>query len=181
MGYLLILGGAKSGKSRWAEARAGAIAQEAGLPVVYLATGVATDPEMAQRIQRHQATRPATWTTVEEPVAVAEWLRACDTPRIVLLDCLSFLLNNWMFTHPDEPAWIRQQAEDLADAFHAFPHPLLVVSNEVGQGIVPEHALARWYRDELGHLNQLAAESADTVIWMVAGLPVDVRRLAPQW
>jgi len=181
MGYLLILGGARSGKSRWAEERAQAIAQTTALPVVYLATGLSTDPEMAERIQRHQASRPAEWTTVEEPVAVAQWLGSLRTPSIVLLDCLSFLLNNWMFTHPDDPAWIARQITDLARAFGAFPHPLLVVSNEVGQGIVPEHALARWYRDELGRLNQLAARDAETVIWMVAGLPVDVKRMAPKW
>ncbi len=180
MGYLLILGGARSGKSRYAEDRASRIAEQTSWPVVYLATGTVTDQEMQDRIAIHQHNRPAHWTTVEEPLDVARWLDERQAPAVVLVDCLSLLLNNWMHAGLTDEA-LEHRSHGLCRAFEAFRYGLVVVSNEVGQGIVPEYLLARRYRDALGRLNQQTARTAEHVIWMVAGLPVDVRKLRPEW
>ncbi|PSR21545.1 MAG: bifunctional adenosylcobinamide kinase/adenosylcobinamide-phosphate guanylyltransferase [Sulfobacillus acidophilus] len=180
VGYVFILGGSRSGKSRYAEERACELAQRTAWPVVYLATGTVTDAEMQARILGHQRRRPAHWTTVEEPMEVAHWLDRCQAPTVVLLDCLSFLLNNWMFAGLNDQV-IAQRMAALARSLQTFQYGLVVVSNEVGQGIVPESSLARRYRDALGSLNQKVAQMADHVIWMVAGLPVDIRKLGPQW
>lgn len=180
MGYSLILGGARSGKSHFAEERALAISEATSCPVVYVATGIVTDNEMAHRIALHRHDRPNHWKTVEEPVEVAAWLNQQETPSVVVLDCLSMLLNNWMFARPTDETVIATRSLELCVALSAYQHPLIIVSNEVGQGIVPEHRLAREYRDALGRLNQRVARDAADVIWMLAGLPIDVRRLAPQ-
>jgi adenosylcobinamide kinase/adenosylcobinamide-phosphate guanylyltransferase len=180
VGYLFILGGARSGKSGYAEERASVMAQGRSWPVVYLATATATDPEMQARIAAHQQRRPARWTTVEEPMDVAGWLDRHHTPVVVILDCLSLLLNNWMFARLTD-ASIAQRTAELGRSLQTFQYGLVVVSNEVGQGIVPESSLARRYRDALGELNQRVAQAAEHVVWMVAGLPVDVRKLGPQW
>lgn len=181
MGYLLVLGGSRSGKSGYALHRAEALAARLDWPRIYLATGVATDPEMADRIRMHQISRGSQWLTVEEPEDVAQWLKGRMAPAVVVLDCLSFLLNNWFMRESRNDEVIRQRADDLFEALAGFTYPLVVVSNEVGQGIVPGDSLSRQYRDYLGWMNQRAAHEALQVIWMVAGLPVDVRRLAPEW
>lgn len=180
MSVTLILGGARSGKSRYAETRAQTLADQSGLPVVYLATATIEDGEMATRIHAHQVRRPHTWTTVEESIDLASLLTSNTKPAIVIVDCLSLLLSNWMLLPNPESSLLERQTQ-LLQALSAYPYPLLVVTNETGQGIVPDNALARRYRDELGLLNQAVARIADTVLWMVAGLPVDVRRLSPQW
>ncbi|NMP23889.1 bifunctional adenosylcobinamide kinase/adenosylcobinamide-phosphate guanylyltransferase [Sulfobacillus sp. DSM 109850] len=180
VGYSFILGGARSGKSRYAEERASLLAEQTSWPVVYLATGTVTDSEMQIRIAAHQHNRPAHWTTIEEPVDVAQWLDQRQAPAVVLLDCLSLLLNNWMYAGLTDEA-IAHRSDALGRALEAFRYGLVVVSNEVGQGIVPEYALARRYRDALGRLNQQVARTAEHVIWMVAGRPVDVRKLGPEW
>lgn len=180
MGYAFILGGARSGKSRYAEERASLLAQKTAWPVVYLATGTVTDSEMQIRIAAHQHNRPAHWTTIEESMDVAQWLEQRQAPAIVLLDCLSLLLNNWMYAGLTDEAIIHR-SDALGRALEDFRYGLVVVSNEVGQGIVPESPLARRYRDALGRLNQRVARTAEQVIWMVAGLPVDVRKLGPEW
>lgn len=181
MSYSLILGGARSGKSHYAEAQATKISNQTGWPVIYLATATITDPEMAHRISQHQAERPQTWTTIEEPSEVATWLNETYEPTVVLLDCLSLLLNNWMFANPDDSQVWAQRQEQFYQALLRFPYPTIVVSNEVGQGIVPDNALARQYRDALGRFNQKLAATADPVILMVAGLPIDVRKVSPSW
>ena len=180
VGYSFILGGARSGKSRYAEERASLLAEQTSWPVVYLATGTITDSEMQVRITAHQHNRPAHWTTIEEPMEVAQWLDQRQAPAVVLLDCLSLLLNNWMFAGLTDEA-IAHRSEALGRALETFRYGLVVVSNEVGQGIVPEYPSARRYRDALGRLNQQVARTAEHVMWMVAGLPVDVRKLGPQW
>ncbi len=180
MSYSLILGGARSGKSRYAEARAATLSRQTGWPVIYLATATVTDAEMAHRIAQHQAERPGSWTTIEEDMDVGDWLHQHVEPAIVLLDCVSLLLNNWMFAHSDQndDTWAYRPTQ-FYEALLAFPYPVVVVSNEVGQGIVPDNALARQYRDALGRFNQQLASTADLVIFMIAGLPVDLRKVAP--
>ncbi len=180
VGYSFILGGARSGKSRYAEGQASRLAEQMTWPVIYLATGTVTDEEMKDRIEIHQRNRPVHWTTVEEPMEVARWLDQRQAPAVVLLDCLSLLLNNWMYAGLADDA-VAYRIGELGQAFEAFRYGLVVVSNEVGQGIVPESSLARRYRDTLGRLNQHVAQTADRVIWLVAGLPVDVRKLEPEW
>jgi adenosylcobinamide kinase/adenosylcobinamide-phosphate guanylyltransferase len=180
VGYWFILGGARSGKSRYAEEQAAWLAEHTSWPVVYLATGIVTDTEMQVRIASHQQRRPSHWTTIEEPTDVANWLDHRQEPAVVLLDCLSLLLNNWMYAGLTDEA-IAHHSDGLGRALETFPYGLVVVSNEVGQGIVPESALARRYRDALGCLNQRVARAAEHIVWMVAGCPVDVRKLGPQW
>ncbi|MCL6600377.1 MAG: bifunctional adenosylcobinamide kinase/adenosylcobinamide-phosphate guanylyltransferase [Alicyclobacillus macrosporangiidus] len=175
---VLVLGGARSGKSAVAEDWAARWSARLGLPVLYLATGQAVDAEMAERIRRHQERRPAGWRTVEEPLQVAEWLKARRDGAVVLLDCLSMLLNNWMWLEHCGDDALTERIARLADALAKVPGPVVAVSQEAGLGIVPADAQTRRYRDCLGLLNQAVARRAGRVLWVVAGIPVDLRRLA---
>jgi len=159
----LVIGGARSGKSSYAERQALA----SGLRVVYLATAQALDAEMAARIAHHRARRPAGWRSVEAPVALADALAreaACDA--CVLVDCLTLWLSNVLLAGREE------EIGKLLDALPALPGSILLVSNEVGWGIVPENALARRFRDEQGRLNQRVAALAERVTLVAAGLPL---------
>ncbi len=180
----LILGGARGGKSALAER----LALDAGCSVLYVATAVAIDDEMRARIAAHRAARPPFWRTCEEPAQLAAALAQAwqsETPGFVLLDCVTVWVNNLLFAlgeHPDAAA--AQQAVDTQlDALLAFidAHPArwVLVSNEVGLGIVPDTPLTRLYRDLLGRVNQRLAAAADNVILVVAGLPVTVKGGAP--
>jgi adenosylcobinamide kinase / adenosylcobinamide-phosphate guanylyltransferase len=168
----LILGGARSGKSRLAER----LAAKAG-HVVYVATAQAGhDLEMAARIERHRAGRPASWRTVEEPLALADAVeRAASDADVVLVDCLTIWLSNLFYEQRDGT---QEQVEDAVRAelrriaaTERRCHVILV-SNELGCGTVPEPAVTRAFRDTQGFLNQWAAEAADEVILTVAGLPL---------
>jgi adenosylcobinamide kinase/adenosylcobinamide-phosphate guanylyltransferase len=160
----LILGGARSGKSRYAECLI-----EAHGPGLYLATAEAGDPEMAERIRRHKARRGDRWATVEEPLALAAALAAESRPgRPVLVDCLTLWLSNVMHAGRD----VDGEIAGLADALPGLSGPVVFVSNEVGLGIVPESALARAFRDHAGRLHQAIAERAGLVVLMAAGLPL---------
>lgn len=164
----LILGGARSGKSRLAEQRA--LASE--LDVACIVTAEAGDAEMAARIEAHRARRPATWTTVEAPRYLATALRAeAGSDRIVLVDCLTLWLANLI---DDESALARERAR-LLDLLPDLPGRIVLVSNEVGLGIVPAHPLARRFRDEAGILNQDLAAVCDRVTLVAAGLPVTLK------
>ena len=176
MNLALVLGGARSGKTSFAERWADKQAQERALTVVYLATAQASDDEMAQRIARHRLARPGQWETAEVAQAAAGWLRRRQTPCVVLLDCLSLLLNNWLFLGGYDEAQCLAEMDNLADALALRREPSIVVSNEVGQGIVPDNAVARQYRDLLGLFNQRIAARADAVYHVVAGVAVDLRR-----
>jgi len=168
----LILGGARSGKSRLAEARA----REAGCDVVYVATATADDEEMCARIDEHRRRRPAAWRTVEAPRALGQALCAASRPgTLVLVDCLTLWLGNLI---EDEAAWRDERAALLA-ALPALPGPAVLVSNEVGQGIVPGNALARRFRDEAGWLHQAVAETCERVTFVTAGLPLTLKGEAP--
>lgn len=162
----LVLGGARSGKSRHAEALA---AREAP-PWIYVATAEALDAEMQARVAAHRARRARGWVTVEAPLAVAQALDAAGTAP-VLVDCLTLWLSNLMLGGADEAAaWACLEA-----ALARRRAPTILVANEVGLGIVPENALARRFRDAAGILNQRAAARADRVVLMAAGLPLTLK------
>jgi adenosylcobinamide kinase/adenosylcobinamide-phosphate guanylyltransferase len=185
----LILGGARSGKSSYAEKLASVL----GRKVLYVATAQALDDEMRARVQAHRQCRPPEWRTLEAPLAVAAALRACPEAAdadLLLLDCLTLLVSNVILSvgsearEPDErAAWVsvQEEIEALLEVQHQLGKHLVVVSNEVGEGVVPPYPLGRIYRDCLGNANQALARAADQVILMVAGLPVDVKSLPLAW
>ncbi len=166
----LILGGARSGKSafaeQWLQTRPSGDARD----LVYIATAQARDDEMVERIAHHRETRGDGWLTVEEPMDLPGALDAVDwrSSRGVLIDCLTLWLTNLLLAERDPASDIDQLMAALARA----PGPVCLVSNEVGLGIVPENALARRFRDWQGRLNQTAAAEAETVVFMAAGLPM---------
>ena len=166
---MLLLGGARSGKSRLAQARAEADAQAA---LVYIATGEARDAEMGERIARHRADRGARWRTVEVPIDLPEAVSRERGPgRVVLVDCLTLWLSNLLLgEHDVSDATVR-----LLDALQIGGGTVLLVSNEVGLGIVPDNALARRFRDEAGRLHQSVAAVADEVLWVAAGLSMRMK------
>ena len=168
---VLVLGGARSGKSRWAERLVQRAAADTGRPVCYLATAEALDGEMSSRIALHRARRPTGWVTHEEPVAVADAVQHWTRTHIVLLECLTLLMSNWMRDDPDDQT-LTGRVEALARAVAASASPVVVVSNEVGSGIVPMHPLARRYADGLGFMNQRMARDAARVYLTVAGRPL---------
>lgn len=166
---IYVTGGARSGKSRFAETRA---AELGGEHVTYLATAQAFDTEMTDRIGRHRADRPAAWATVEEPLDVAGKLAAVN--GVVLLDCLSLWISNLLLRGDSEAAMLSVAAQVLSvQARRAAP--LIVVSNEVGLGIVPDNALSRHYRDALGRVNQAFAARSDEAWLLVSGLPLRLK------
>ncbi|HSM43045.1 MAG TPA: bifunctional adenosylcobinamide kinase/adenosylcobinamide-phosphate guanylyltransferase [Afifellaceae bacterium] len=164
-GSILVLGGARSGKSRYAEA----IAEKSSLDKIYVATARSLDDEMDERIRPHRARRGADWETLEVPVDLADALvRTCGRARTVVVDCLTLWLTNRMLTGEDpEPA-----ISDLAERVPELDGLTVFVSNEVGGGIVPDNRLAREFRDAQGRLNQAMAAACDRVVLVVAGLPM---------
>lgn len=166
----LVIGGARSGKSAYAEQ----LAQESGCVVSYLATGEARDAEMHARITHHRLRRPPNWRTLEEPLALADTLRREAAPAACLLvDCLTLWLTNVLLAARTD------EVDKLLATLPALPGRLIFVSNEVGSGIVPENALARRFCDEQGRLNQRIAALADNVTLVAAGLPLALKRLPP--
>jgi adenosylcobinamide kinase / adenosylcobinamide-phosphate guanylyltransferase len=172
----LVLGGARSGKSSYAERLTQSYARKYGFPVTYIATSQVVDQEMAARIDRHRTRRPEEWNTIEEPLQVSEWLRNHRQPQVVLIDCLSMLINNWMYYEPCTDEHVMNRIRDLVDALRVYENPIVIVSNEVGLGLVPPDPVSRQYRDWLGILNQSVASIANEVYYMVAGIPIDVRK-----
>lgn len=162
----LILGGARSGKSRFAEQ----IARDSGGEVVYLATATAGDAEMALRIEHHRHQRPAHWALHEEPLYLAHALQAhCAPGCTVLVDCLTLWLTNTLF-HDDPTLWARER-QQLLNLLPSLPGHILLVSNEIGQGVVPMGEANRRFVDELGWLHQDIAQLADKAWFVIAGLP----------
>ena len=167
----LVLGGARSGKSRYAVEQAA----QSGPRVAFLATARALDGDMAARIARHRADRPARFTTVEEPQEiVAACRRAATAHDLILVDCATVWVANLM-ERGDDDAAVLASADDLARLQRERVVSLLIVSNEVGEGVHPSTALGRRYRDLLGSVNQRLAAAADRVTLMVAGLPMTVK------
>ena len=178
----LVFGGARCGKSAYAEQLAARLAGESGKDVVYIATAGAGDAEMATRIAHHRRQRPPEWTTVEEPLALGDAMRRWCTPgRLVLIDCLTLWLSNLMFSggadYPDVgdialPALFHAQRTDFLEALEGAGGDLVLVSNEVGMGIVPYGAISRCFTDEAGRLNQAVAARCERALWIAAGLPL---------
>ena len=178
----LLLGGARSGKSRHAEQ----LARASGLPVTYVATAQAGDAEMARRIAQHQAARPSHWASCETPIALADTLQQLDHPgHCVLVDCLTLWLSNLLFAgeaarqaeagEPIDCPLLQRETGALLAAISQFSGTLLLVSNEVGWGIVPMHPVARCFADEQGRLNQRVAAACDRVFLLAAGLPLALK------
>jgi adenosylcobinamide kinase / adenosylcobinamide-phosphate guanylyltransferase len=178
----LVLGGARSGKSSYAEA----LATQRGGYVLYVATAEGWDEEMRLRITAHKAQRPSYWRTVEAPrnpgrAVLAALDDQAVTPAVVLVDCLTLLANNVLITLPESAreaeatAALMQEVDELLAAWQASNAEWIIVSNEVGLGIVPAYPLGRLYRDALGRANQRIAAVADTVVFMLAGIPMMVK------
>jgi adenosyl cobinamide kinase/adenosyl cobinamide phosphate guanylyltransferase len=172
MALTLLLGGARGGKS----ALAARMASTSGRPVVVVATAEARDEEMAERIRRHREDRPADWTTLEVPLDPSVAIEGIDGGDCVILDCLSLWVSNAMETGASDEA-IVEQARAIAGALAARRGPSVVVSNEVGFGIVPVNDLARRYRDVLGRVNTAFAAAADAAYLVVAGRALPLEEL----
>jgi adenosylcobinamide kinase/adenosylcobinamide-phosphate guanylyltransferase len=179
---ILILGGVRSGKSRFAQELA---ERRGGDSVLFVATAEAGDSEMVSRIAMHRRSRPAAWSTLERPMKLGEALAAASLQhKVVLVDCLTLLVSNLLLNCGDPPdANAAQQAIDdeidgLLHCLERRPGTAILVSGEVGMGLVPENALGRLYRDLLGWVNQKVAKQTTATYLMIAGLPVDVRSLA---
>lgn len=177
----LILGGARSGKSAHAER----LAIASGREVVVIATARADDSEMALRIAHHRRQRPAAWATVEEPLALGDALLQWSTPeRLVLVDCLTLWLSNLLFSEVQDfpevgritpPDCFAVQRERFLQALEAVTGDVVLVSNEVGLGVVPFGAVTRWFADEAGRLNQAVAARCERAVLVVAGLPLALK------
>lgn len=166
----LILGGARSGKSALAER----LAEDSGLEVVYIATAEAGDAEMQARIQHHRLRRPDRWRTVESPRGLADTLhREAGPGRCLLVDCLTLWLSN-LLCDEDEPA-LEAEQRALLDLLPLIEARLILVSNEVGQGVVPMGALSRRFVDSAGRLHQALAAGCEQVLWVAAGLPLALK------
>ena len=169
----LVLGGARSGKSAFAEK----LIADSGLAKIYLATATAGDDEMKARVAQHRAQRGEGWSTVEEPLALVDALmREATRGRAVLVDCLTLWLSNLMLAERDPEIEARRLTRFLGVA----KYPIVFVSNEVGLGLVPETALGRRFRDAQGRLNQLVAASVPNVVFIAAGLPLWLKNSSPR-
>lgn len=179
---VLILGGARSGKSRFAQQLAGKLG---GDDVLYVATAEARDAEMAARIEVHQASRPAEWELLERPLGIGAALRAQQRRhRVILVDCLTLLVSNVLagMDHRTDAEMLRQrvdaEVEEMLAGCREQAETTILVSGEVGSGLVPETPLGRVYRDVLGWANQTVAAQSRAVYWLAAGLPVELTSLA---
>jgi adenosylcobinamide kinase/adenosylcobinamide-phosphate guanylyltransferase len=173
----LILGGARSGKSAYAEA----YGRQHGGAVLFVATAQAGDEEMKLRIAKHQQSRPSHWITLEAPLRVGQAVRAAPLTPLVLVDCLTLLASNLLLSlnepqqESDYHRALEVELDELLAAYRAHPGEWLIVSNEVGMGLVPPYPLGRLFRDGLGWLNQRLAAHADRVLLLVAGIPLAVK------
>ena len=178
MNHTLVFGGVRSGKSTHAEQLAAA----SGKTVVYVATAQAGDREMAVRIARHRQQRNPAWTTVEEPLTLGAVITQWSAPdRLILVDCLTIWLSNLLFaqaqTFPEvgeiiPPACFHEERERFLQALAQATGDVILVSNEVGMGVIPQGAISRWFVDEAGRLNQAVAASCERALWIAAGMPL---------
>ena len=176
---ILILGGARSGKSRFAEG----LAARLGARVLFVATAMGEDEEMRRRIAGHRQARPAAWRTLEEPLQLAPAIaRQAGNAEVVLVDCLTLWVSNLLLAQGGEEAdadaeeAVLREVAKLIDVYRQGAATFLVIANEVGLGLVPPYPLGRLYRDALGRANQLLAAAADAVYFMVAGLPLAIKK-----
>ncbi|NIK75465.1 adenosylcobinamide kinase/adenosylcobinamide-phosphate guanylyltransferase [Paenibacillus castaneae] len=191
---VLVTGGARSGKSSFAEQ----YAKHIGAHGIYIATCQLYDEEMKERVGKHRLDREAAgfnWETIEEPYETIQLLQRLreefagivqngDKPPVVLLDCLTLWLTNWMLRIDHESLGefrLEEETDKLLDAFRAFSYPLIIVTNEVGDGIVPAYPLGRKFRDEAGRLNQKVAALCERVFLVTAGIPIELKSLAFRW
>lgn len=169
---VLVLGGARSGKSRTALQ----LAEQASLQRIYVATAQAFDDEMRERIALHRLERDRSWQTVDAPFELPQAIQAQTAPnKAVLVDCLTLWLSNIVLAERDPP----HETGRLIQAVRDARGPLILVSNEVGQGIVPSTPLGRSFRDEQGRLNQKIAEACDAVVFVAAGCPILLKPASP--
>jgi adenosylcobinamide kinase/adenosylcobinamide-phosphate guanylyltransferase len=171
---VLILGGVRSGKSSYAQQLAG----EAGKRILFLATAEAGDDEMKRRIARHKASRPASWRTVEDPLDISLSLHSeAANSDVVIVDCITVWLSNLLIRNEKlSEQEMLKNVDGLIDAYEKNDAIYIIVSGEVGMGIVPEHPLGRIFRDYLGLANQRLAGVADRVVLMVAGIAMDLKK-----
>jgi adenosyl cobinamide kinase/adenosyl cobinamide phosphate guanylyltransferase len=174
---ILILGGARSGKSAFAQEWA---QQRGSDNVLFIATAEALDDEMRERIAQHRAERPAAWQTLEAPRDLLEAIRNWQTmPRLIVLDCVTLWVTNELLADENDlEKRLFYQLDLLCEWVRLQNIDLVLISNEVGMGIVPENALARNFRDVLGRVNARAAQHAHQVFWMMAGLPLEIKARA---
>ncbi len=175
---MLILGGARSGKSSYAQS----LAEATGKSVTFIATAQALDDEMSARIQKHRMARPANWETLEVPFDIAACVQRIKS-KVVILDCITLLISNLLMQFvndelaDEEPlmAAIQKEINELISTLRIYEQDWLIVSNEVGLGLVPPYQMGRVYRDAIGWANQQLAREANTVIFMVAGIPTIIK------
>jgi len=169
---IFVTGGARSGKSDFAQD----MAEKREGKRLYLATAQAFDEEMEKRIQKHREKRGARWETLEEPIFLGKALRsAADSYRTILVDCLTLWMSNLLMEFPDQDEKISEIVDDFFSSLDEFKGTIVIVSNEVGMGIVPDNKLSREYRDRLGFLNQRMARRADEVYALLSGIPVRIK------
>jgi adenosylcobinamide kinase/adenosylcobinamide-phosphate guanylyltransferase len=171
----LILGGARSGKSRFALEQVKQLSEDTGLPITFVATATASDPEMAQRIAYHEAERPEHWRLAEVPLDLSAFLAKTEflPKQILLIDCLTLWLNNQLFAYPEQH--FKTLFNELLNALNACKCDIFLVTNEVGSGIIPMGEVSRVFVDQSGWLNQLLAKHVDKVTLVTAGLPMTLK------
>lgn len=180
-GLILLLGGARAGKSTRALQLAVEKEGLSGRDVCYIATAQGLDDDMAARIARHRAERPPHWRTIEEPYQIDKALRQAAEAGVVVVDCLTLFVSNWLLRYEAEHECeriIRQITTDFLERAKSQPQSIVCVSNEVGLGVVPDTSLGRVFRDLLGRVNQDFAAAADEVYLVVAGLPLQLKPTA---
>lgn len=171
----LVLGGARSGKSRFALDQAQQLSEQSNLPVTFVATATASDDEMTKRIAYHQAERPAHWRLSEVPLDLNLFLAETQAfpPQILLIDCLTLWLNNQLFESPEQN--FHTLFSELLEALSNSPCEIILVANEVGLGVIPMGNITRQFVDQAGWLNQALAKHADKVTFVAAGLPLTLK------
>ena len=164
---ILVTGGARSGKSVFAEKRT----KQLGSPLIYIATSEVIDTEMKKRVEEHQARRGSEWQTFHAPINLKETLIETDGKGPCLVDCLTFWLNNLIFHDED----IDAAKKELITVLNERSDPVVLVTNEIGSGIIPENSLARRFLDEAGRLNQTISQIADEVYVSISGIPLQIK------
>jgi adenosyl cobinamide kinase/adenosyl cobinamide phosphate guanylyltransferase len=180
---ILFLGGARAGKSTRAVRLAEERERSSGSEVCFIATAQALDEDMSARIGRHQTERPAHWRTIEEPYQLDEALRLTGEAGVVIVDCLTLFVSNWLLRYEDENQCervLRQITFDFLEMAQSRRQTIICVSNEVGLGVVPETRLGRIFRDLLGRVNQDFSQAVDEVYLLVAGLSLQLKPNCPK-